>query len=471
MLRPWKLEIRINYECDKAVYLQIADAVIESIKGKKLHPGDALPGSRQLAELLKVNRNTVVEALDVLLAEGWLISRERVGTFVADLLPGIADNPVPKAKNAEFSVPEQKPRLIFDDGFPDSRLAPMNEIARAYRQIFNRKSRWQIMGYSNEFGDSEFRKAMVQMLNFKRGMNIRLDEICITRGSQMAMYLAAHSLFEKGDFVLVENPGYKPAWKAFEKAGAELLPVNVDSEGLKIEEVERYLKKYPSIKAIYVTPHHQFPTTVTLSLKRRLKLIELSNQHGFTIIEDDYDNEFHFAQRPILPLSSHDTIQNYIYIGTLSKIVAPALRIGYLVSHSDLIKRAGEHRKMIDVQGDNIMEEAILQLINEGEIKRHLKRTTLIYKSRRDFFDAVCKKHLKGKASFHKPEGGLAFWIVPDKEIDVLDVAEKLLEKGIKILSPEHFSFGKPVPGFRLGYASLTEDQIEKGIKALAAYL
>lgn len=471
MLRPWKLEIRINYECDKAVYLQIADAVIEAIKGKKLLSGDALPGSRQLAELLKVNRNTVVEALDVLLAEGWLISRERVGTFVADILPGLNETTISKVKSTESSVAEKKAYLIFDDGFPDSRLAPMNEIARAYRQIFSRKSRWQIMGYSNEFGDQEFRKAMVQMLNFKRGMNVRLDEICITRGSQMAMYLAAHSLLGKGDFVLVENPGYKPAWKAFQNAGATLLPVNVDSEGLQLKEVEKYLEEYPNIKAVYVTPHHQFPTTVTLSLKRRLKLIELSNHYGFTIIEDDYDNEFHFAQRPILPVSSHGTAKNYIYIGTLSKIVAPALRIGYLVSHSDLIKKVGEHRKMIDVQGDNIMEEAILQLINEGEIKRHLKRTTLIYKNRRDFFESICNKYLKGKASYRKPEGGLAFWIVPNKGTNVLDIVEKLREKGIKLLSPEQFSFQEPVHGFRLGYASLTEEQIEEGIKALAACL
>lgn len=468
MLRPWKLEFSVNYDCEKAVYIQIADAVIEAIKGKKLRSGDSLPGSRQLAELLKVNRNTVVEALDVLLAEGWLISKERVGTFVADILPETNEPVTVKVKETDHAVTEQPPNLVFDDGFPDSRLAPMTEIARAYRQIFNRKSRWQIMGYSNEFGDLEFRKAMVQMLNFKRGMNVGVNEICITRGSQMAMYLAAHGLFQPGDRVLVENPGYKPAWKAFQHAGAELLPVNVDAEGLYIEEVEAYLENYPGIKAIYVTPHHQFPTTVTLSLKRRLKLIELSNQYGFTIIEDDYDNEFHFAQRPILPISSHEQVKNYVYIGTLSKIVAPALRIGYLVSNSDLIKNVGEHRKMIDVQGDNIMEEAILQLINEGEIKRHLKRTTLIYKARRDFFEAICHKYLRGKASYQKPEGGLAFWIVPARETDVLAVAARLLEKGIRIMPADRFSFDEPVSGFRLGYASLTEKQIEDGIRALA---
>ncbi|MCV9929226.1 PLP-dependent aminotransferase family protein [Flavobacterium sp. LS1R49] len=470
MLRPWQLEIQINNNSDKAIYLQIADAIIEAIKTGILNSGNALPGSRQLAGLLKVNRNTVIEALDVLIAEGWLITMERKGTFVADVLPIITETTNHKRK-IESTPKEVKPLLIFDDGIPDSRIAPMNELARAYRQIFNRKSRWQIMGYSNELGNLEFRKAIVQMLNFKRGMNITPDEICITRGSQMAMYLASHCLFTKGDYIMVENPGYKPAWETFENAGAQLLPINIDKDGLVIDEVEEYVTKYKNIKAIYVTPHHQFPTTVTLSLKRRLKLVELSNTYGFTIIEDDYDNEFHFGQRPILPISSYSNAKNTIYIGTLSKIVAPALRIGYLVSSPETVEKVAKHRKMIDVQGDNIMEEAVLQLINEGEIKRHLKRTTIIYKAKRDYFETICNKYLKDKTTFVKPEGGLAFWIVPNSPVDIPEIADKLLLKGIKIITPEKFSFDKPISGFRLGYASLSEQQIEEGIIELARYL
>lgn len=470
MLRPWKLEIQLNNNSDKAIYLQIADAIIEAIKTGILNSGNALPGSRQLAGLLKVNRNTVIEALDVLIAEGWLITIERKGTFVADILP-IAIDTINHKRKIETITKEANPLLVFDDGIPDSRIAPMNELARAYRQIFNRKSRWQIMGYSNEMGNLEFRKAIVQMLNFKRGMNITPNEICITRGSQMAMYLASHCLFTKGDYIMVENPGYKPAWETFENAGAQLLPVSVDKDGLLIDEVEEYLKKYNTIKAIYVTPHHQFPTTVTLSLKRRLRLIELSNTYGFTIIEDDYDNEFHFGQRPILPLSSYSNAKNTIYIGTLSKIVAPALRIGYLVSNPEIIENVAKHRKIIDVQGDNIMEEAVLQLINEGEIKRHLKRTTIIYKAKRDYFETICNKYLKDKTTFLKPEGGLAFWIVPNSPVNVFEIADKLLLKGIKIMTPEKFSFNKPISGFRLGYASLTEKQIEEGIIELAKHL
>lgn len=470
MLRPWQFEIHLDKKSNKALYLQIADAIINAIKSGKLTSGNALPGSRQLAGLLGVNRNTVIEALDVLIAEGWLITVDRKGTFIADILPETDFKKKTETK-ANITVESPKPHLVFDDGLPDSRLAPMNDLARAYREIFNRKSRWQIMGYSNELGNVEFRKAIVQMLNFKRGMNVSLDEICITRGSQMAMYLAAHCLLSKGDYIMIENPGYKPAWEAFENAGASLLPVNITQDGLDLEEVENHLKNNKAIKAIYVTPHHQFPTTVTMSLKKRLKLIELSNQYEFTIIEDDYDNEFHFGQRPILPISSYSNAKNFIYIGTLSKIVAPALRIGYLATSIQNIEKIAQHRKIIDVQGDNIMEEAVLNLINEGKIKRHLKKTNLIYKAKRDHFESLCNLHLKDKITFSKPEGGLAFWIVPKSEIDLPKVCDELLKKGIKIMSPKKFSFGNPASGLRLGYASLTEEQMEEGILALSKYL
>jgi GntR family transcriptional regulator/MocR family aminotransferase len=470
MLRPWQFEIQLDKKSNKALYLQIADAIISSIKSGNLTSGNALPGSRHLAGILNVNRNTVIEALDVLIGEGWLITVDRKGTFIADVLPETisASHDKQKVSNA---VEEITSYLTFDDGFPDTKLAPMKDLARAYREIFNRKSRWQIMGYSSELGTIEFRKAMTQMLNFTRGMNISIDQICITRGSQMAMYLAAHCLFQKGDYVMIENPGYKPAWEAFENSGAGLLPVNVTSDGVDIEQIKQYLQKYNTIKAIYVTPHHQFPTTVTMSLKKRVQLIELSNKYGFTIIEDDYDNEFHYGQRPILPISSYQSAKNFIYIGTLSKIVAPALRIGFLVSTVQNIEKAGRHRKIIDVQGDNIMEEAVLQLINEGKIKKHLKKTNGIYKAKRDYFESLCKEHLKNKIRFVKPEGGLAFWVVPSSEIDITAVYNKLLTNGIKIMDPARFSHGHPVQGFRLGYASLSEKQMQEGIIALSKYL
>lgn len=470
MLRPWDLPIEIDANSDKALYLQIADAIISAVKTGKLTSGDPLPGSRQLAANLKVNRNTIVDALDVLLIEGWLVSKERKGTFIADSLPKLhqAKRKIPKPIEKEMI---SKPEISFDDGLPDTRIAPIAELARAYREIFNRKGKWQLMGYSDGSGDIEFRTAIVQMLNYKRGMQLSADEIFITRGSQMAMYLSAHSLLNRGDLVVVENPGYKPAWLTFQNAGAELLPVNVDSEGIIIDELKRYLRVYKKIKAIYITPHHQFPTTVTLSLQRRLELISLSNEYGFTIIEDDYDNEFHFGQRPIFPVCSFENVEKYVYIGTMSKIVAPALRIGYLATSKELINKIGDLRKIIDVQGDNMMTQAILQLINDGHIKRHLRKATAHYKAKRDFFEKVIVEHLHDKVDFHKPEGGLAFWLVPKEQKDLLKLSEKLLNKGVQIIAPQQFSLLEPINGLRLGYASLSEADLERGIIEIAKLL
>ena len=472
MLRPWKLEIRIDHKSQKAVYLQIADAVISDIQSGRLNSGDALPGSRILAEMLHVNRNTIVEALNVLLNEEWIVSKERKGTFVARTLPVFSKQRQKQIAAPDEAVQKQRYRINFDDGYPDSKIAPVTELARAYRQIFNRNARWQMMGYGNEFGNVDFIEAIVQMLNHQRGMQISSDAICITRGSQMAMYLAAHCICSRGDLVMVENPGYQPAWKAFETAGATLLPVRVDKEGIVMEDVINHLKMHPRIKAIYTTPHHQYPTTVTLSLRRRLELIRLSNEYGFTIVEDDYDNEFHFGYRPVLPVSSFAELQNYIYIGTMSKVVAPALRIGYLVTNNtSLITKVGELRKLIDVQGDGIMEQAILQLINDGTIRRHIKKATSYYKAKRDYTVSLLNACLKDKADFVVPEGGLAMWVQPKQKQDWPQIREKMALSGIKILPPEHYSNDLSVNGIRLGYGSLSEKDLKEGIMHLAKHL
>lgn len=467
MIRPWNLTVHLDTASDQALYLQIADAIIVDIRSGRLKSGDALPGSRILAKQLQVNRNTVVEALNVLLNEEWLIAKERKGTFVAHHLPLQRSNRKGQLVE-EIAVPKSVDRIRFDDGHPDSRLAPIVELARAYRQIFNRKAKWQMMGYTHPLGDENFRRAIAQMLNHQRGMQVLEKQICITRGSQMAMYLVAQCLFKKGDYVMVENPGYQPAWRAFEQAGAQLLPVQVDREGIRIEEVEAYLQKYGAIKALYTTPHHQYPTTVTMSRQRRQELIRLSNEKGFHLIEDDYDNEFHFGYRPILPLASYAEAKHVIYIGTMSKVVAPALRIGFLVGCEELIEQVGDLRKIIDVQGDTIMEQAVLQLIQEGTIKRHLKKATTHYKIKRDFMAQLLNEHLHGIVDFQIPDGGMAFWIVPHLAINWRNVANELALKGIRIITPDQYSLPPYTNGIRLSYGSLSEDRLTEGVVALA---
>jgi GntR family transcriptional regulator/MocR family aminotransferase len=470
MLRPWKLELEIDKKLDKAVYLQIADTIISDIQSGRLQSGDTLPGSRSLSLQLKINRNTVVEAYQVLINEEWVVSKERKGIFISDKLP-ILQSKLDKNKSGGQQKTEVNNGFLinFDDGHPDSKIAPVTELARAYRQIFNRKGKWKMMGYSSEHGDIEFRKAISQMLNHQRGMYTSENDISITRGSQMAMFLTAQCLLNNGDYVIVENPGYKPAWNAFEYAGAKLLPVSVDEEGIIVEDIIKLLNQNKKIRAIYITPHRQYPTTVTLSLARRLKLIELSNEYNITIIEDDYDNEFHFGYRPILPISSFHELKSSVYVGTMSKVVAPALRIGYLVTkNKELLKKIGDLRKIIDVQGDVIMEQAVLQLIKAGAIKRHIKKATIHYRKKRDFVHEILENNLKNIVDFKLPEGGLAFWITPKIKLNWDVITNLLLDKNIKIIHPEKYSFDNTKNGFRLSYGSLSEEQLKQSIQIIA---
>lgn len=428
-----------------------------------------MPSTRQLATELSVNRNTVVLAFDILTSEGWLVSEERKKTRVSDKIRvyQAAEKKEVPVKTTEIYTNDL---IFFDDGLPDTTCTPVEELARAYRRIFSRKAQWQIMNLASEFGDEKFRETISNMLNQNRHMQTSVPEVCITRGSQMALFLTAHSLLEKGDIVLVENPGYSPAWRTFQHAGATLVPIEVDEEGINVDRIEAYLKTN-AVKAVYLTPHHQYPTTVTLSLARRLQLIGLSNQYGFTIIEDDYDNEFHFDQRPVMPLSAFEGIRHYVYIGTLSKLIAPAIRIGYIVSTPEFIVRIGKLRKIVDLQGDAIMEQSILDLMLSGDIRRHQKRMHSHYLAKRDFFSSLLENYLKGKVTYKKPDGGLAFWLKPVRDIDLFRIKEKVNAELVSFYTPDRFSYDQPMQGLRIGYASLSEANLEKGIRILGKYL
>ncbi|WP_316820958.1 PLP-dependent aminotransferase family protein [Pedobacter gandavensis] len=485
MLRPWKTILNLEFGTEKSVFQQIADQLIAEIIKGRLKPGMSLPGSRILAEDLGVNRKTVVLAYEQLIAEGWLEAFYKKGTFVSEKLPKqkqrrkqINEDSMSALKNFSFTafnegvpinIPTDMPLIVFNDGLPDVKLAPLDELARAYKRIFQQKARWRMLGYANERGEERLRTAVLLMLSMDRALNFNLNQICITRGSQMALYLTAQVLVKPGDFVAIENPGYRPAFDVFKRAGARMLPVKLDEQGIDVKELEK-LCKLQSIKAVYVTPHHQFPTTRSMKADRRLELLRLSNQYGFAIVEDDYDHDYHFGSRTLQPLASYQNAHNVIYVSSLSKLIAPAVRVGYVAGPESFIDSLVALRMTIDRQGDPVMENAVAELMEEGLVNKHARRALGIYRERRAIMTRLLETHMKGLADYEVPEGGLAFWLVFKKAVNTVQLAEQLLKTGVQVISTERFSFDEqPLNALRLGYASLEAEEMERGIKLIAA--
>ena len=481
----WEFAFPLERRSGVPVFQQIAGAIAADIRRGRLRPGSRLPGSRTLARALGVHRLTVVAALDDLVAEGWLVSYRARGTFVSNELPDsrprrfTAHRPEPTAIASRVGfdllaapqpeLPHEVPggSLFFAPGRPDVRLAPGAALGRAYRRALSRSAD-TLLSYAAPEGHGRLREAVAAMLRATRGLAAVAANVCMTRGSQMAISLVARSLLRPGDVVAVEQLGYRPAWESFRLAGAKVVGIPVDDRGLRVDALQRALVEH-RLRAVYVTPHHQFPTTVTLSAGRRLTLLDLARRHRFAIVEDDYDHEFHYDGRPVVPLASADAAGVVVYIGSLSKVLAPALRIGYVVAPTPLIERIAAHRSYIDMQGDQVLEYAVAELLEEGEIQRHIRRVRREYGARRDILVNALRDQLGERIAFQVPAGGIALW-VRAIGVDVEAWARSAREKGaIVVTAAEYALDGRPRPYMRLGFASLDGRELREGVRRLAA--
>lgn len=481
--------LTIQADAEGPLFLRIAHAVAQDVRRGRLRPGARLPGSRALAESLGVHRNTVVAAYAELAAEGWVKTQGGGGTFVSDELP----EPKPKAFSRGAPArprvpgvlgfdlaPPIRPRFIpalrpgtidITGGVPDLRLVPHAALARAYRRAM-RRAGLRLLGYaeSQANGHPELRAAIAAWVSRARGIAAGAESVIVTRGSQMAIDLAARALIVPGQVVAVEELGYLPAWGALERAGAVLMPVRVDAGGLDTAELARLCRRQP-VRAVYVTPHHHYPTTVALAPSRRLELLELAARHRFAVLEDDYDHEFHYDGRPILPLASADRAGVVVYVGTLSKILAPGLRLGFAVAPPPLVERMAAERHLIDRQGDLVLEAAVAELMEDGELLQHVRRMRNQYRERRDALVDNLRKRLGSRVAFDVPRGGMALWAqAPDIDVDAWQ--RRGLARGVWFGVGRDYSFiGESRPCFRLGYAALEPPELDEAVRRMAAAL
>jgi GntR family transcriptional regulator/MocR family aminotransferase len=289
----------------------------------------------------------------------------------------------------------------------------------------------------------------------------------VTRGGTMGLYLIVAALFKKGDAVIVGDTNYYYADRTFMQAGMQLIRVSVDDHGIDVDAIEK-ISRRKKIHAVFITPHHHFPTTVTLSAARRMRLLSLAASAGFVIIEDDYDYDFHYQSSPILPLISADNMGMVVYIGTLSKTISPAIRTGYVVAPANLITELARLRQSIDTQGDPLMELALADMFQDGTIKRTLKKALQEYRHRRDFVCSALSRLLADKIDFKVPDGGLSIWARFHPSIPLPPLAQQLKEKGI-ILSNGliHNTTNTTLNATRMGFGWMTEKESEKAIDIL----
>ncbi|HRG96929.1 MAG TPA: PLP-dependent aminotransferase family protein [Polyangiaceae bacterium] len=458
--------------------------LVSEVRRGRLRPGQLLPGSRRLAEAFGVHRNTVLVALRELEAEGWVCVEPARGTRVAQGLPAQRRRAAPPPTSArpgydlpraevEASAPSPAAPLTpslaaplsFSGGVPDVRLLDTAALARALRRALRDPS---TLRYGSPQGDPRLREALATLLSDARGVPRAADELVVTSGSQMALDLVARALFAPGARVAVEALGYRPGWEALRRAGLALVPVPVDRHGLDVEALADLARREP-VAGVVLTPHHQYPTTVTLSAERRLALLELARRHRWLVVEDDYDHEFHYEGRPVLPLASADPGGNVVYVGTLSKLLAPGLRLGFVAAPRPVAARLADARRTLDREGVHAVERAVALLFEDGDVGRHARRVRRVYHARRD---ALVGLLAETPLTFSVPHGGTALFVSTPAEVDVERLVDRAAARGVVLQSPRAFAFdGLPRPLLRLGFAQLDLPELARAARALALAL
>ncbi|HMN30813.1 MAG TPA: PLP-dependent aminotransferase family protein [Caldilineaceae bacterium] len=473
-----------------SLYQQLYNNLRTAILTRRLGPGTKLPATRQLASELGLARNTVVSAFEQLFAEGYLDSRTGDGTYVSHAVPderltvsarsatgrAAGHKANPALAQATIAVAGARLGVWSEDSTPQPFRPDMLALDHFPVDIWARLAsrRWrnpgiELLGYGDPAGYPPLRAAVAAYLGASRGVRCTADQVLITTGAQLGLDLAIRTLLNPGDQVWVENPGYRGMRGALIALGAAMVPVPVDQEGIQVEEG---IALAPTARAVYVTPSHQYPTGAVLSLARRLALLEWAQRTGAWIIEDDYDSEYRYTGRPLSSLQGLDSAERVIYIGTFSKVLFPALRLGYLVLPAGLVEPFKRTRALCDRQAATVDQAVLTDFIEEGHFARHIRRMRQLYADRQTTLVRALHRLAPGWLEVENVEAGLHIvgWLPPgvdDHEVGRLMAAAGLETQLVSRDALTALARG----GLLLGFAGLTHEQIEWGVAQLVPVL
>ena len=483
------LAVAIDQKSGQPLYRQIYSHVRQCILDGRLAPGARLPSTRQLAADLRVSRSTAVQAYEQLRAEGYIEGIGGAETRVSGALPDSfvragAHSTEPVAQHRSSLVPSARARATlamlrrtsppfgagpraFRAGVPAVDVFPVDTWGRIMARRWGRTPA-RDLSYSDPFGYRPLREAIADYLRAARGVRCTADQVMVVAGSQQGLDLASRVLLDAGDRVWLEDPGYHGARGAFSAAGANVVPVPVDQDGLDVM-AGRTLA--PDAKMAFVTPSRQLPLGSTMSLPRRIALLEWATSARAAIYEDDYDSEFRYASRPLPALQGLDRTGCVIYAGTFSKVAFPSLRLGYLVVPTALVDVFAASRHFIDFHSPYLEQAVMTDFIVEGHFERHIRRMRAIYHDRQVLLVSLAREKLGGLLDVRPADAGMTVvgWL--GAGLDDITTARAAERAGLYVLPLSPLAIRPMPPALLLGYAGVRDDEIRDGVNRLAIVL
>jgi GntR family transcriptional regulator/MocR family aminotransferase len=481
------LALSIDPRSATPLHRQIYDEIRAAVLAGRLSAGARLPSTRALAADLAISRNTVAGAFDQLLAEGYIEGRRGAGTFVAKELPEALLR-VPATAQSSVRARVRAPRLsargrmlaatpvapgaregasasAFRPGIPALDAFPRDLWSRIAARLY-RQSKFDFLSYGDPAGHPPLRRAIAEYLRAARGVNCSWEQVIVTSGSQQALDLTARVLLDPGDSAWVEDPGYFGARGAWTAAGIRCTPVPVDDEGLSVAQGERCA---PHARLAYVSPSRQYPLGITMSLPRRMALLAWARRRGAWIAEDDYDSEFRYAGRPLAALQGLDTTGRVIYIGTFSKVLFPALRLGYMVVPAGAVDAFAAARALSDRHPPGPSQALVTEFLTEGHFARHIRRMRMLYAERQAALLAAVRRECAGLLDISPADGGMHLVAWLPKGSSDREVSRRVAANGVTAPPLSAYYHAVPArPALLLGYSCVNTRKIHEGARRLA---
>ncbi len=474
--------ISINKNQGKTIHNQLYEQLKKGIYEGMLRPGDRMPSSREMSAELKISRNTVLQVFEQLMMEGFFDSKSGSGTFISKNVDKFSYS------KSRSTLPVQKPghsaarpyglnnafkghisafeaRVPFQQSVPLIPEFPFATWARISASV-HKKMHSMHLGYDDAQGYLPLRKALCDHLRISRSINCEPENMLIINSTRQALHLTAEILLSKGDQCWMEDPGYPGATSAIRRFGGQICPVPIINDGMDLDFA---IHHYPQAKLVYVTPSHQFPMGNTMALSERVKLLNRAAANQMWIIEDDYDSEFRYNSRPIPALQGMDTNGNVIYIGNLSKVLLPALRLGYMVFPSNAMARQfSVGKSVIDGQSNIITQAIVSEFISQGHFSRHIRQMRLLYKKAQDDLVSLISLHLKNRLIPVPVEAGMHFVAWLPATVNARAIANEALKEGLIISPLSNYSIKFEHPnGVILGFSGFSITEMEAAVLVL----